>query len=141
MVIFFFFFFRSMLFFGFIRKLIRSHCICWLLSPLFSHVIAIFIINTRSTRRAQIFARSVHSESTNLRQGNSLLPKFSGLLLVPSSGFLKISLKFVHNFLSNPANKQTSINLRKGHRSLPKFNGMLHVPSSINPENFIGIHS
>ena len=55
--------------------------------------------------------------------------------------FLKISLKSVHNFLSNPANKQANTNLRKGHRSLPKFDGMLLVPSSINPENFIEIHS
>ena len=39
------------------------------------------------TQRAQIFTRSVHSESANLRQGNSVLPKFNGSLLVPSSIF------------------------------------------------------
>ena len=57
---------------------------------------------TRSTWRVQIFARSVHSESANLRQGyQSLMARY---LYHPQS-FLKISLKSIHNFLSDPTNK------------------------------------
>ena len=50
-------------------------------------IITIITITTRNTRRVPIFAWSVHLESVNLRQGNSLLPKFNGSLLVPSSIF------------------------------------------------------
>ena len=50
-------------------------------------IIIMIIIITRSTRRAQILSRRVHSESTNLCQGHESLPKFNGSILVSSSIF------------------------------------------------------
>ena len=50
-------------------------------------IMMITIIITISTRRVQTFARRVHSESANLLQGHGSLPKFHGLLLVPTSIF------------------------------------------------------
>ena len=47
----------------------------------------VIIIITRSTQRAQIFARRVQSESANLRQGHGSPPKFNGSVLVSCSIF------------------------------------------------------
>ena len=44
---------------------------------------------------------------TDRQTGHGLLPKLNALLLVPSLIFPEISSKSVHNFLSNPANRQT----------------------------------
>ena len=92
----------------------------------------------------QIFTRSVNSESANLRQGNILLLKLNGSLLIPSSvfpKFLKISLKSVHNFLSNPVtNKQAQTSAKATNRYQNLLACYLYHPQSILKISSKSIH-